>query len=247
MPRVARRKSESGIYHVVLRGINRQTIFADDEDNEKFMHVLSDCKKISGYKLFAFCLMGNHVHLLIKEVGESLEKIFKRIGVRYVSWYNRKYERSGHLFQDRFRSEPVDNDGYFLTVLRYIHQNPQKAGLCKSIDKHKWSSYREYLGKKGITDIDFALTIIRREEFIEYMSLENQDKSLESEVLKKRLTDAELTKIIIESYSVKPIMVQNEPKERAGKLLREIMNLEGVSARQLSRITGISANVLWKL
>jgi REP element-mobilizing transposase RayT len=74
--------------------------------------------------------MGTHVHLLIKEETEALGKIMKRIGVRYVYWYNRKYERSGHLFQDRYKSEPVDDDGYFMTVLRYIHQNPRKSGLC---------------------------------------------------------------------------------------------------------------------
>jgi REP element-mobilizing transposase RayT len=129
LSRTARRKSESGIYHVVLRGINRQTIFADDEDHEKFIQILSECKKISGYSLYGYCLMGNHVHLLIKEETEDLGKIMKRIGVRYVYWFNRKYGRSGHLFQDRFKSEPVDDDGYFMTVLEYITSKPAEIRL----------------------------------------------------------------------------------------------------------------------
>ena len=128
MPRTARTKSESGIYHVMLRGINQQVIFKDEEDNRKFLEVLNDCKAVSGYKLFAYCLMGNHIHLLIKVEKEDLEQIFKRIGGRFVYWYNGKYSRGGHLFQDRYKSEPVETDEYFLAVLRYIHQNPVKAG-----------------------------------------------------------------------------------------------------------------------
>ena len=128
MPRAARKKSETGVYHVMLRGIDRQVIFLDDEDCEKYLQCITDCQQISGFKLHAYCLMGNHLHLLIQEGKEPLEQIFKRIGVRHVYWFNWKYKRSGHLFQDRFKSEPVQDDAYFLTVLRYIYQNPVKAG-----------------------------------------------------------------------------------------------------------------------
>ncbi len=247
MPRAARKKSESGIYHVVQRGINRQTIFADVEDNEKFIQTLADCKKISGYKIYGYCLMGNHIHLLIREGKESLEQIFKRIGAKYVYWYNRKYKRSGHLFQDRYKSEPVENDAYFITALRYIHQNPKKAGLCKSIEKYKWSSYNEYKGKSGITDIDFALDLMGKEEFIKYMNEKNQDKSLELEEEKKRLTDAELTEKIVKEYKISPMMIQNEQRKKALRILREILKQDGVSTRQLSRVTGISVNTIWRL
>ena len=81
MPRKARTRAESGIYHVMLRGINCQQIFEDEEDNEVFLEILRDYKPVCGYQLFAYCLMGNHVHLLIKEGTESLEQTFKRIGI----------------------------------------------------------------------------------------------------------------------------------------------------------------------
>ena len=122
MPRSARKKSKTGIYHVMLRGINQQQIFEDNEDSEKFLQILKDCKAISEFKLYAYCLMGNHIHLLIHETEEPIEKFMKRIATRFVYWYNIKYQRVGHLFQDRFKSEPVEDDAYFLTVLRYIHQ-----------------------------------------------------------------------------------------------------------------------------
>ena len=124
MPRKSRAKSENGIYHIMLRGINKQIIFEDEEDNKKFLEVLKECKDICDFKLFAYCLMGNHIHLLLKVEKEELEQIFKRIGARFVYWYNLKYKRSGHLFQDRFKSEPINDDNYFLNVLHYIHQNP---------------------------------------------------------------------------------------------------------------------------
>lgn len=82
---------------------------------------------VSGYKVFAYGLMSNHIHILIKAEKEEPNLIMKRIACSYVYWYNSKYYRNGHLFQDRFRSEPVETDEYFLTVLRYIHQNPIKA------------------------------------------------------------------------------------------------------------------------
>ena len=95
MPRRARKKSDSGTYHIMLRGINKQQIFEEKEDYEKFLEVLKSCKAISEFKLYAYCLMGNHIHLLIKEGKESLETIFKRIGGKFVYWYNVKYQRVG--------------------------------------------------------------------------------------------------------------------------------------------------------
>lgn len=165
MPRGAREKAESGIYHIMLRGINKQTIFEDDEDYVKFLHVINDCKKKSSFKLMAYCLMSNHLHLLIKEENEELGQIFKRIGSSYVYWYNFKYSRTGHLFQDRFRSESVNNDEYFLTVLRYIHQNPIKAGLCTDVSKYKCSSYNDYLYKTELTDIEFGLSLFSEDVY----------------------------------------------------------------------------------
>ena len=157
MPRAARKRSATDIYHVMLRGINRNAIFQDDEDHRRFLRTLSDCKQVSGFRLYAWCLMPNHIHLLVHVQKEPLELIIKRIGSRFVWWYNMKYERVGHLFQDRYRSEPVEDDTYFLTVLRYIMQNPVKAGLADAPGGWPWSSYIHYNGGEDfITDTAFA-------------------------------------------------------------------------------------------
>ena len=89
--------SKSNIYHIMLRGINRQQIFLDEEDHRHFLEVLEQCREISEFRLYAYCLMGNHIHLLLHADGEPLEQVMKRIGTRYVVWYNNKYARTGHL------------------------------------------------------------------------------------------------------------------------------------------------------
>jgi len=86
----------------------------------------------------------------------------KRIGTSYVSWYNWQYNRKGHLFQDRYKSEPVEDDVYSLTVLRYIHQNPLKAGLTDDIASYQWSSYNEYINQPKIVNIEFALKMFHQ-------------------------------------------------------------------------------------
>jgi putative transposase len=129
IPREARKKSVSGVYHIILRGANKQEIFHDDEDRIKFLDTLRKYKHQSEMKIYAWCLMSNHVHLLLREGTESISVTMKRIGVSYALYYNYKYLTTGHLFQDRFKSENVESTDYLLTVTRYIHQNPVKANI----------------------------------------------------------------------------------------------------------------------
>ena len=231
----------------MLRGINRQTIFGDEEDNAMFLQVLKDCKDICGFKLFAYCLMGNHAHLLIQEGKEPLGQIFKRIGARYVYWYNRKYGRVGHLFQDRYKSEPIENDNYFTTVLRYIHKNPVKAGLCKSAGEYRWSSHNEYIHKSDIVDSDFAMEIIGRDRYVDFMNEASDEQCLEYFEGDKQIKDEELIKEIEKKFSIKAQKIADEQKDVMKHMLREILKIDGVSTRQLSRVTGISTNIIWAL
>ncbi len=249
MPRTAREKSRTGIYHVILRGINRQLIFKNKEDSAKLLSTLKEYQKISEYKLYAYCLMGNHLHLLLKEEKEELGVTMRRIGASYVYWYNWKYERCGHLFQDRYKSEAVEDDQYFLTVLRYIHQNPLKAGLVKDIADYKWSSFREYIGEQKIIDIDFVLGLFNddREKAIDgfkrFHDIIGSDSCLEIEE-KKRLKDDEAKEIINRTCSItcctKLQLFETDKKNQCLKMLKE----EGLSTRQIARLTGISRSII---
>lgn len=147
MPRGKRTKSETGIYHVMNRGANRQEIFHDKEDFQRFLDTIVRYKKSSEMKVYSWCLMNNHFHLLLKEGKENLSDTMKRIGLSFVQYYHAKYGTTGPLCQDRFKSENVESEKYLLTVVRYIHQNPVKAGMIHCADDWKWSSCLGYYGK----------------------------------------------------------------------------------------------------
>lgn len=253
MPRTAREKSESGKYHIMVRGINRQDLFGDDDDQQKFIETLAFFKEKSKYKIYGYCLMSNHVHLLIKEEDEPLALIMKRISSSYVYYYNWKYGRCGHLFQERFKSEAVENDSYFLTVLRYIHQNPVKANMVKRLEEYKWSSYKEYIESGKIIDVDFALDFfsedraVATQRFISFTNEKNEDQCLEYEV-NKRVDDIEAREIIKNIAGIKNINeIQSFEKEKRDELIKKIKNVEGVSIRQIARVTGISYNSVLRI
>ena len=141
--------------------------------------------------------MGNHLHLLIHETKEPIEQIMKRIATRFVYWYNWKYYRKGHLFQDRFKSEVVEDDSYFLTVIRYIHQNPIKAGICKAVKEYEFSSYKEFFRNPYLIDVDFVFDMIPEEDFAKFINEICFDKCLDVEDKPCiKVTDEQAQKII---------------------------------------------------
>ena len=248
MPRKVRKQSKSGVYHIMIRGINQQRIFEDEEDFEKLLLTLIDTKAISEFKIFAYCLMSNHFHLLIKEGKESLEQIFKRLGARYVYWYNMKYKRTGHLFQDRFKSEPIEDDSHLLTVLRYIHQNPQKANLCEELEEYKWSSYREYIGGKSrLIDTEFVFEIFDIYKFIEFNKQETDVKFLENEEKHYRLSDDEAKDIIKNISKCENTFEFQELDLLIRKNFIKRFKEKGLSIRQISRLTGVSKGIVEKI
>ena len=248
MPRQARKKSQSGIYHIMLRGINRQQIFEDAEDCYKFLAILAEYKPICEYNLYAYCLMGNHIHLLLKEGTESLEQVFKRVCGKFVYWYNAQYQRAGHLFQDRFKSEPVDTEGYLQTVICYIHQNPVKAHLCKRVSDYAYSSYSSYLGNNDLVDTAYILQIWPLPEFIDLNKKIVDTSCLDvSENALIRMTDEQASKLIQKiSKCQNATEFQNLEPEIRNKYLKKLRE-KGLSIRQLCRLTGISIGIIRNL
>lgn len=252
MVRTAREKSNSGIYHIMLRGINKQSIFEDDEDRFKLIEVLGKYKEISQCRIFAYCLMDNHLHILLQEIQESSSVLIQRISSSYVIWYNRKHERCGHLFQERFKSEPVDTDRYFLTVLRYIHQNPVKGKIVNDVADYKWSSYNEYIKGGRIIDKDAVLEMFSNKrteaikEFIQFIRTQNDDICLEISEYKVTMSDEELRYRIQSQLGIEAIKICHEIKAKQDDILRIIKKVHGTNVRQISRITGLSATRIWR-
>ncbi len=251
MARQARQKSSTGIYHILLRGINRQVIFEDDEDKKKFLECVSFYKADCHYEVYGYCQMDNHIHLVIKENGNDIGAIMKRIGVRYVAWYNRKYYRCGHLFQDRFQSEPVETDSYLLTVLCYIHQNPVRAGLIQSLSEEWSSSYSAYFEANSLVDSSYILKMFSsddedaRRQFNRFMQA--ADDVVPNLVYKEPvlLRDEEARVLIQQLTNIRtPLELQTMKKPDRDEMLRKIKQIEGLSTRQIARLTGISQSVI---
>lgn len=252
MPRVSRNKSKSGIYHIIMRGINRQTIFEDDEDRIKFINILEKYKRISEFDLYAYCLMGNHLHMLLREGKEPLAKVMRRICGSYVYWYNRKYERIGYLFQGRYGSEVVEDDSYFLTVIRYIFQNPIKAGLVAEEEEYKWSNFYEYLSTSKEDEVGFVLNMFSKDrnravkKFIEHVSKSNEDTCLDIEK-RCQVTDKDAGLIIKNLCKIdNPTDYQKLDRNTRDAFLRELKGKHRLSIRQIERLTGINRGVISK-
>lgn len=243
MPRQARKQSATGIYHIMLRGINRQQIFEDNEDRERFLETLENYKDLCGYKIYAYCLMGNHIHILLKEGSESLTQALKRIAGSYVYWYNWKYHRCGHLFQDRFKSEPVEDDGYFLTVLRYIHQNPVKAKMCRLAEEYPYSSMNAYLTHSVLVDTTLALSMLPDAQFIDYHREANDDKCMEMDE-HFRLTDEDAKLLILKIAKCKNAADFQQLDVAKRNVCIHKLHEKGLSIRQISRLTGISKRIV---
>jgi len=246
MPRSERQKSDTGIYHIIARGIGQQRIFEQAEDYRRFLDFLFQTKKQSGFILYAYCLMGNHIHLLLKEGPESISQIFKRLGTRYAQWFNGKYERVGHLFQNRFISEPINDDNYFTTTLLYIYQNPVKAGISQTASDYEWGS-RRFLGENNSLIDESAL-----EEIVSISSIRQREGGLIEDVLIDEpkigrraayadKTVAEKIRLICGLQNVPEF--QQLPLENQKMVVRKLRT-DRVPFRQIARVTGISKGAI---
>lgn len=147
MPRSARIKSFDSIYHVMCRSISEVDLFREDKDKEHYLNLLKGYQDVFAFKVYAYCLMDNHSHFIIDVNGADISKIFHGLNQRYAHYYNRKYKRHGHLFQDRFKSIIVNDDQYLLTLSGYIHANPLSIKeYSNSVERYEYSSLGIYLG-----------------------------------------------------------------------------------------------------
>lgn len=244
MPRKPRIQSGSGYYHVVARGIGKQILFEGPEDYERYLSTLRRFVREGSLELIAYCLMDNHVHLLL-HVESGLDRTMKQIAVSYAYYFNMKYERTGHLFQDRYLSEPVDDERYLLAAVRYIHNNPQKAGFCHH-DKYRWSSWQEYVGEKDMVSTELVLELVGGvERFIHFSEGDSPEEHLEVSS-GRRLSDEQAVCIIRDELHLKSgTQLQAMNRNDRDKALR-LLKSRGLSVRQIERLTGINRGVVQK-
>ena len=244
MSRLARQYSETGLYHIFFRGQNRQHIFEEDEDYKKMLEILSDLKREMGFELYVYCLMSNHVNFLIKEKEtRQISLIMKRLLTKYVRLYNYKYQRTGTLIANRYKSKPIETDEYFLPLIRYVHQNPVRAGLVYDLAKYPWSSYNQYINNDNkMVDTEFVLSMMSPKEFKRF------HKETEKEIFvvddRLKITDEGIRREIKKKYRIEPKQIAEFDKEARNTVLRELK--ERFSIRQIERVTGISRGAIYK-
>ncbi|MBZ9688929.1 transposase [Clostridium estertheticum] len=162
MARKARLKADDAIFHIMCKSISEVDLFRDDEDKEKYLSLVKKYKDLYHVKIYGYCLMDNHSHLLIYANGADISKVMHGINFSYAMYFNKKYKREGHLFKDRFKSKIVDNDRYLRTVSLYIHNNPTDIGEFKDCpEKYAYSSLGIYIGKTRdhFNLVDFGFVI----------------------------------------------------------------------------------------
>lgn len=183
------------IYHIIHRGNNKGFIFENKEDKMKILEILGEVKEIFDFHLLAYVIMGNHYHFVIRTHNIPISQIMHRINTRYAKYYNWKMERTGSPFEGRYKSILVQNQSYFLRLIKYIHNNPVYANICSSMSQYQWSSdvfYRMNIGYLvDIGELLEMLSLDRQNAIEKYKEL--MDKSLEDyKELKKELEEEEI-------------------------------------------------------
>ena len=232
-----REEAESGYYHVIARGVDHCEIFIDRRDRIHFLGLLQDLAIKFQVTVFAWCLMGNHYHLLVNAELAALSAMMHRLNASYAIYFNTKHERDGHLFQGRFKSVPVESDEQFLTVIRYIHQNPEKAGICRTKD-YPWSSYGDYLRGSGFVATDLALSLLGgRERFVAF----HVGLPSENDVNEGLLNLACSVLNGLEPNTIASL----SRKERDGAI--RMLKAARLSTRQIEQLTGISRSTVSRI
>lgn len=144
MPRKPRQKSATNYYHIVSRGLNKIAVFKDKREKSRILNLIKENYEEYNVKFYAYCIMSNHFHLLLEAELKELASFMAKITAAYAHYYNYKNNRTGYVFQGRFRSQCIETESYFWNCLRYIHLNPVKAGICKNIMDYTYSSVEEY-------------------------------------------------------------------------------------------------------
>jgi putative transposase len=248
MGRMPRELSRTGMYHVIARGINHEHIFEAPEDYNYFKDVIKKLKDEFCFSIYAYCLMSNHIHILIKEKNEyDLSTIMQRIFIRYARYFNQKYSRSGSLIGNRFKSKAVEVDSYFFPLIVYIHRNPVEAGMEIIPEHYPYSSCRDYFegNRSGLTDIDFTLNMIDIENLKKLHNNKcNVDFMLEILESKKEQNDFE------KEISIKEILgelsafeINGLEKNVRDHYICELRNI-GLKLNEIERLTGVSRGVI---
>lgn len=243
--RQARKYSETGLYHVVSRGVNKQNIFLDEKDKEYFLFLLEKYSKKYEIQVHTHCLLDNHFHLLIKDTQTDISAFMQSLESVYARAFNKKYDRVGHLFQNRFLSEVISDEIYYKTVFRYILQNPEKAGIC-CFSEYKWSSYKLYKKPNSLIKLKHIMEhFTSKNELYHFLHQASDNECIDIELRPSERQIYNINKIKSLLNSNSPLIPPDIPINEIKSKIR-ILRAAGLSIRTISRITGIMSWIVSK-
>lgn len=242
MPRDRRQKSESGFYHVVLKGDGNMDLFDNDKDRGKFLHKLDDVIRLFKVEIIAWCLMSNHIHLLLDDPDDELSDCIHRIATSYAVYYNDTIHRKGSVFQDRFFSAPVESDEQLVTCTFYIHDNPLN-GMGIHPARYQWCSYHEYISVPERTRTDLILDMLGGiDQFI--AASEDRRRKTYYMVEGKTIPDDDIANAARAVLgNIEPASVGKLAKDVRAPLIKKLRDI-GLSVRQIERITGAGKKMI---
>ncbi|WP_053957330.1 transposase [Inediibacterium massiliense] len=198
MPRCARIKSNDSIYHIMVRSISEIKLFKKNDDKDRYLSLIQKYRYKYGFKVYAYCLMDNHGHFIIDANGADISKIMHGINFCYAQYFNQKYKRHGHVFQDRFKSKIINSDQYLISLSAYIHNNPMDIKKYQDKpQKYKYSTLGVFLGLKkdlyDIVDEKYIMSLFKvdinkaREMYLEFVvGYDNESITIEGEFINEK-------------------------------------------------------------
>ena len=195
MSRIPRNYIKTSFFHVITQGINKSYIFERAEDIKYYIKIMYQLTKEQKIKVIGYCIMSNHAHMLIEtEEIKELSKYMQRLNTKYGKYYNKKYNRVSYVFRDRYRAQGIYTEKYLYNCLRYIYNNPVKAGICKNAEDYPYSNYKKIDGE---LDEDYT-----------FIDIEDDDKNI-GEIIKKFLkeNEMELTDLKREKRKLKELVI----------------------------------------
>ena len=251
MPRIKRSKSYTKVYHIIIRGINKQDIFLDKQDYLKFIKEIENTKEKYLYEIYAYSFMNDHIHFVVYDKNDNISIAIQSLNIRYSSYFNKKYERIGHLFQNRFKSKNIEDEMYLKNVIRYIHKNPENAGM----EPYIWTSYKEYFYKNKIITAEKVLKLFGNNmiesinNFKEYHKLYNKkDDNIGDYELLRKISDEEAIETIKNILNEDNLLkIQKYEKNKKYNAILKLLKIDGITKEQLSRILGISTRTIKRI
>jgi putative transposase len=269
MPRTARKKFDEAIYHVMARSISEVELFKTDEDKNKYMLLIKEYQSVYNFKIYSYCLMNNHVHLIVDCNGADISRIMHCINFKYARYFNSMHKRHGHLFQDRFKSKIVTDNRYLIALSAYIHNNPSDLrGYENNPENYFYSSLGIYLGLRNdaynIVDKEFILSLFgknKNKSKERYMNLVTRTKSVlvykvvdhEAEFEEEESEYRSERKILIRDFSMEAVVEYIANKFKIEKSLlhlkhqKELIPVRGILVLLLRNLCNASCRDICSL